>query len=53
MVYEEVMKGAPEREKYIESIKNLRDSFDFTKQWETHKSYSLMDKRIREISQWL
>lgn len=53
MVYEEVMKGTPEREKYIESIKKLRDSFDFPKQWETHKSYSLRDKRIREISQWL
>lgn len=53
VVYEEVMKGAPEREKYIESIKKMRDSFDFPKQWEAHRSYTLKDKRIREISQWL
>ena len=53
VVYEEVMKGAPEREKYIECIKKMRDSFDFPKQWEAHKSYTLKDKRIREISQWL
>lgn len=52
-IYPEVLKVVPERDKYIKSVENLRDSFDFATQWREHKSYSLSDKRIREISQWL
>lgn len=52
-VYPEVLKGMPERQVYIDGIKRMVLKFDFQKNWEVHKSYSLSDKRIREISQWL
>lgn len=52
-VYPEVLKGMPERQTYIDGIKRMVLKFDFQKNWEAHKSYSLSDKRIREISQWL
>lgn len=52
-VYPEVLKGMPERQIYIESIKRMVFRFDFQKNWKAHKSFSLSDKRIREISQWL
>ena len=52
-VYAEVLKGSPERDHYIDSIKKMVQRFDFCKQWEERKTYSLPDKRIKEISQWL
>ncbi len=52
-VYPEVLKNRPEREKYIDSIVSMVRGFDFQKNWEEHKCYSLPDKRIREVSQWL
>ena len=52
-VYPEVLKGMPERQIYVESIKRMVFRFDFQKNWKAHKSFSLSDKRIREISQWL
>lgn len=52
-VYAEVLKGSPEIVKYKTSIKRMVDSFDFKTQWEERKTYSLSDKRIKEISQWL
>ncbi len=52
-VYSEVLKGSPERERYIKSIKKMVQRFDFCMQWEARKTYSLPDKRIKEISQWL
>ena len=52
-VYPEVLKGMPERQVYIDGIKRMVLKFDFQKNWEAHKNYSLTDKRIREISQWL
>ena len=52
-VYPEVLKGMPERQVYIDGIKRMVLKFDFQKNWEEHKNYSLTDKRIREISQWL
>lgn len=52
-VYEEALKGMPERNAYIASVKKMVMRFDFKKQWDARKTYSLTDKRIREISQWL
>lgn len=53
IVYPEALKGMPERDQYIASIKKMVRGFDFQKNWEAHRNYSLSDKRIRQISQWL
>ena len=52
-VYAEVLKGSPERDHYVESIDKMVKRFDFKKQWEERKTYTLTDKRIKQISQWL
>ncbi|WP_028908715.1 antiviral reverse transcriptase Drt3a [Xylanibacter ruminicola] len=52
-VYSEVLKGMPERDQYIAGIKAMVKQFDFQKSWKERKCYTMADKRIREISQWL
>ena len=52
-IYPEVLKGTSERQVYIDGIRRMVLRFDFQKNWKAHKSYSLSDKRIREISPWL
>lgn len=52
-VYPEVLKDLPERQKYIDSIVAMVKKYSFLENWEQHKCYTLPDKRIREISQWL
>lgn len=52
-VYSEVLKDMPERQQYIDGITAMVKKFSFQKNWTEHKTFSLPDKRIREISQWL
>lgn len=52
-VYPQVFSDSRLKDKYIDSIKLLIGEFDFAKQWIQHKTYSIPDKRIKEISRWL
>lgn len=52
-VYAEVLKGSPERDHYISSIEKMVKRFNFKTQWEERKTYTMTDKRIKQISQWL
>ena len=52
-VYAEVLKGSPERDHYISSIEKMVKRFNFKTQWEERKTYTMTDKRINQISQWL
>lgn len=52
-VYPTVFKDKASKERYIEGIKRMVKRFNFQKNWEKQKSYSISDKRIKEISRWL
>ena len=52
-IYPEVLKGMQERDTYVKSIAVMVKGFNFERNWEDKKCYSIPDMRIREISQWL
>lgn len=52
-LYENVLKGLDDRQKYIESIKKKINAIDFKQRWIDHIMFKFTPQRLAEISDWL
>lgn len=53
VLYENVLKGLDDRQKYIASIKKKINVVDFKQRWHDHIMFKFSPQRLAEISDWL